>query len=138
MATTALVHDIGSFIKPVEGILPQATDGAADVNGAAYDRLGFNSGVIAASVGASTGAPTAVSVVFKLQESDDGSTGWTDVADASVTIDAENTIGDVNLKLAGTKQYVRVVATAALTGGTSPTLQIGASLVLGGAEEKPV
>ncbi len=129
--------DIGSYIKLVAGVSPRAAVAGA-VNGDTIDRQGFDSCVIHARSGAVTGAPTAQTYDLKLQESSDGSTGWTDVVGAAITqITAVDASQEKGVNLLGCKRYIRVVATVGFTGGTSPTLQIASAVALGGATELP-
>ena len=82
--------------------------------------------------------PTAQTVDAKLQESDDGATGWTDIAGAAIaTLTADETAGGVDVNLSGAKAFVRVVATVGFTAGTTPAIPVAASLILGGADELP-
>lgn len=131
MANTSFQHDSGAYLKAVSAIDPQAS-AAATVNGNTVDRTGFTSGKLVVQTGATTGSPTAVSVVVKLQESADGST-WSDVSPAvSTTVGAVNSASEVNVDLSGLQNNVRAVATVSFTGGTSPTVNFASSLVLGG------
>jgi len=130
--------DIGAYIKVLAGFSPQAAAGGA-INGAAIDRMGFQSAVLHGRTGAATGTPTAQTYDLKLQDSADGSTGWTDIAGAAITqITAVDSEAEVNVNLAGAKKYIRAVGTVTLTGGTTPTLQVASAVVLGGASELPV
>jgi len=130
--------DAGKYIKPVAGFSPQASDGTAAIEGPAIDRTGFLSAVLHGRTGAVTGAPTAQTYDLKLQESADGST-WTDIPGAAITqITAADTEADVNVNLAGAEKYIRAVGTVTFTGGTTPTLQVAATVILGGADVKPV
>lgn len=130
--------DIGAYIKPVLSIAPVSTDGSADVNGAGVDRVGYYSGVVVCSTGAASGSPSAQSIVFQLQESSDNST-FTAVSGATVTITADDTLGELDVDLSARKRYLRVVCTdaTAFTAGTSPANTVTASIVLGGADSLP-
>lgn len=128
-------RDIGALIAPKQAVAPQSA--SAVVNGGGIDRSNYLSATIAGLVGAASGSPTAVAVAFKLQHSPDNST-WTDVSGATVTANAASTEVDVDVDLSELDQYVRVVATPTLTGGTSPAVQVAAALILGGANELPV
>lgn len=88
---------------------------------------GYNSAAFLVFTGSATGSPTAVSVAYKLQHGDasDGS-DMTDVPGASGTITAENRVSELNVVTSGLKSYVRVVCTVTLTGGTSPSITLGA------------
>jgi len=130
--------DIGAYIKPALSIAPVSTDGSADVNGSGVDRVGYYSGVVICSTGAASGSPSAQSVVFQLEESSDNST-FTAVSGATVTIIADDTLGELDVDLSARKRYLRVVCTdaTALTGGTTPANFVTASIVLGGADNLP-
>ena len=85
-----------------------ALSGTTAANGSSVDCDGMEGPVVLAVLtGAATGTPTSFSIAAKLQESDDGSTGWADLG-----------------KLRGirTKRYLRSVLTPAFVGGSSPTV----------------
>ncbi len=125
--------NLNDNVKTVKGIAPQAASTA--VNGNGIDRSGYNYAVVACETGATTGTPTSTSVAFKVQDSADNTT-FADVSSATVTI-ADAAHGEVNVDLRGLRQYIRVVATPTFVGGTSPTVQISASVVLGDAVVRP-
>lgn len=132
-------------IKIVPGVPPAATRSAATVNGSAIDRRSLEvsgggqwlEGNLILEVGAAAGAPTTISVTAKLQESADGSTGWTDVTDrdrieaSSLVVTAENTLTLLGFRCPGLKRYIRPVLVVAFTGGTSPTIFCNVSVLLG-------
>lgn len=130
--------DIGAYIKPALSIAPVSTDGSADVNGSGIDRVGYFSGVVVCAVGAASGSPSAQSVVFQLEESSDNST-FTAVSGATVTITADDTLGELDVDLSARKRYLRVVCTdaTAFTAGTTPANIVTSSIVLGGADTLP-
>ncbi len=129
-------HNIGGQIKGVTGVAP-AANAAGTVNGAAIDRMGYQSCTVVAMTGLDTGTPTTRSATVKLQDSADGSTGWNDLTGASVAVSAVSSVGEVDVNLAIAKRYIRVVTTTAFTAGTSPTLFSAAAVVLGGADKLP-
>ena len=130
-------RDVGSFIRSVASIRPQAT-AAATVNGVAIDRLGLMSGVVHAVTGAVTGAPTSLTYTVSLQDSVDGSTGWAAVPDSTVVVSAANAEAEFNVNLDRTRRFIRVVGVVAFVGGTTPNLNIAATVTLGGGSVKPV
>lgn len=142
---TALKRNIGAFIRPAVGTLPQDAS-AGTINGAAIDRMSpggtdesFESCTLQAVAGAATGSPSAQTVDSKLQESSDGSTGWTDITSAAVTqIAADDTQATVDVDLSGIKRYIRTVTVVAFTGGSSPTIPVAASVILGGDKKLAV
>lgn len=128
---------VGSYIKTVVGVAAAASAAGAR-NGAAIDRDGYDSCVLFAQAGAATGAPTTRTLDAKIQESEDGTTGWTDVEGAAIAqIAADNGSAKVNVDLSGVQRYIRVVQTVGFTGGTSPALPNSAAVVLGGPDELP-
>lgn len=129
--------DIGGIVKAATGIDPKSEDGTGQ-NGSSIDRSGFASCVLVGQNGAATGSPTSYTVDFKLQESADGSTGWSDISGAAVTqITADDQLEYVDVDLSGVKQYIRVVEATSFTGGSSPTVPASATVVLGGAQDMP-
>jgi hypothetical protein len=132
--TFATQHDIGAEVKAVTGINP-VDQAAGTVNGGSIDRSGFLSCVLHLACGAASGAPTAQTVDAKLQESADGSTGWSDITGAAVTqLTADNTESQVDVDLGTVKKFIRAVVTVGFTGGTSPSIPVAATVVLGGAD----
>lgn len=80
------------------------------------------------AVAAAVNSPTSFTVTFKMQESSDGSTSWGDVANQdTVVLSSDSTRGVVRAR--HTKPYVRVVATPAFTGGSSPTIDCCANVL---------
>lgn len=132
-------NNIGAYINAVEGILPKAAS-SETINGASIDRLGYDSCVLHVLTGAATGSPSAQTADFKIQDSADGTT-FADVSSETSAIDqitADNTDGELDLDLSGLRRYIRVVCVVALTGGTSPTWPVAASVALGGSDTLPV
>lgn len=99
-----------------------ALSGTTAANGSSVDcDLIEGPVVLAVLTGAATGSPTSFSVAAKLQESDDGSTNWTDLAtQETLSVTSGSSLG----KLRGirTKRYLRSVLTPAFVGGSSPTV----------------
>ena len=131
-------NDIGAYIKCQGNVPPQSLSGTTAVNGAALDRQGYGSGVIIAQVGTATGSPTSFTATVKLQESNTTTSGdFTDVSGVSFVLDANSETSELDVDLAGLKQYIRVVITPAFVDGSSPTVPACASIVLGGADRLP-
>lgn len=108
--------------------------------GEAIDRFNYRDAILHAVVGNVTGTPTAQKVVLKVQHSDTATAG--DFVDAEIqgiesvlTIEQE---GELHLNLDGFKQFVRVVATATFTGGTTPKADVIGTIVLGNMVSNPV
>jgi hypothetical protein len=127
-------------VKAVVDIEPQATD--TTLNGTAIDITGYEDAMAIISVGAASGTPTGYTVDAKIQESADGSTGWADITGAAITqiVDTDDVTAEVkvDLRRAARKGYIRVVLTAALTGGSSPAIPVCATFVLGTPTYAPV
>lgn len=129
--------DAGVLVGIRLGTVPAAV-GAGTRNSAAIDRMGFDSCVLCASTGATTGTPTALSLAAKLQDSADGQNGWAELSGAAVEpLSSPNAVARVNVRLPTAKRYLRVVETVALTGGTAPTLGASSLIVLCGPDEIP-
>lgn len=132
--STRLYEDV----KVMTSILPQAATAGA-VNGAAIDMEGYGEGMVVVTNGAATGTPTSFTFDAKVQESADGSTAWTDVTGASIVqVTTANKTAEIaveQLKKAASKRYIRVVATPAFVGGSTPTLLISAHVLLGRPEQ---
>jgi hypothetical protein len=128
------MRDLKSNIKRVPSLAPQSLTAAA--NGTSIDRFGFESAAVSFNCGAIGG--TTPSYTLEVQESDDNTT-FTAVADKDLQ-GAEPVITTTNagvftIGYLGVKRYVRpVVKTVA---GTSPTLLIEASVILGHPRNRP-
>lgn len=123
-------------VKVVTSIAPIAASAAT--NGSAVDMEGYGEAMVVVSNGAALGSPSSFTFNAKVQESADGSTGWTDIAGAAiVAVTTGNRTAEIpveQLKRAASKRYIRVVATPALSGGSTPTLPISAIVLLGRPE----
>ena len=120
------------FAKAVVGIVAN-NHSASTVNGAAIDRLGFDEALVVVNSGTNG---TSGTVDIKIQESEDGSTGWADVSGASfaqITESNDNTVYVGRLNLSGRKRYIRVVAVV----GTA-ACAFGVDVILSSAKELPV
>lgn len=119
-------------IKSVVGLIP--VDLTTTTNGIAIDTNGFDDAQAVLDTGARTGTSPTLNV--KIQESTDGSTGWTDISGA---VFAEITAADqhksLGINLRTVKRYIRYVFTLA---GTSPTFLTSASFNLGTTDKYPV
>ena len=134
------ITDIGGYIKAAVNALNTAAtaevDGTAvQLSGPGYD---YQSGVLAVGVGSASGTPTSFSVAANIQDSADGSTGWADVSGTSITaITAANGVASVKFNLRGARGYIRAKGRPSFVGGSSPTIPVTATLVLGGTTEAP-
>lgn len=108
-------------------------------NGAAVDRA-FSGGAQEAIVAITTGAITDGSHAVSIQDSDNGSTGWTAVPASQLqgpvpTILAANDDGVFEVGVAISRRYLRVAITT--TGATTGGI-VGAVIVLGDFRHTPV
>jgi hypothetical protein len=113
------------------------TDGTA--NGTSVDRI-VSGGTGDAVLLVTTGVITDGSHAVKAQESDDGSTGWTDVASENIqgsmpTVVAANDDVVFEVGLRPTKRYLRAVATS--TGSTTGGV-FACAFILGRSRAVPV
>lgn len=132
-------NNIGAYIAAQGNIKPQSLSGATPAEGDALDRQNFGSCVLLAQVGDATGSPTSYAVTVKLQESDTTTGGdFTDVAGKSFVLDADGESADLDVDLRTLKRYIRLVATPAFTGGTSPTVSVQGSIITGGDNTLPL
>lgn len=137
-----VAHDIGAEIKVVWGLSP-LDNSAGTRNGSAIDRAVangalYNSCVVAGRAGAASGTPTSFTVIYKLQDSADGSTGWADYGSANATITADNGDAEGDFNLSSAKRYIRVVETVAFVDGTTPKVECAAVVVLAGANANEI
>lgn len=130
---------LGESVKNVAGIRAQLA-AAGTVNGLTIDRLGLEDAVLLVSTGAVAGAPTAQTVDAKIQHGNAAdASDMADVSGLTITqITAANTEGQLDIDLLPLKRYIRVVATVAFTGGTSPTIGLFAGFTLGKSYSEPV
>lgn len=139
------VH-IGAYIHCANQALAPTSHAAGSRGGTAIDVSGFQSAVLVANLGAATGTPTALSITYSLESSASSSSGWTEVTDLSgnavelTTDQAGKAVElDVNLQwLPPGHAYLRVNEVVTFTGGASPTVVTGVTLVLGGGQRLPV
>lgn len=135
-------------VKLIGGMsLNQSFPASAAVNGSAVDTLGADNAAIYAHANLASGTPDAATLAVKLQESADGSTGWTDALDNEGTVigftlnsqaaDAENEARIEGLGL-NRQRYLRAVVTPTFSGGTTPAIIASVHIVQGGKSPRPV
>jgi hypothetical protein len=142
--------DLGSSVdvrSALQAVSIVAGGGADDVfqDGTAIDRSNFHDAVLKVMAKATlSGADTAI-VTAKLQESADGSTGWTDLTPSSSDSPSPKTIAatgvaeiELNFNLRPAKKFVRCQAKANLSAANTDTCMLSAELVLGDASSGPV
>lgn len=128
------MHDNAHDLNVVSALAPAAR--TASANGSAIDLQGYDS----ATVVFATGAWTDGTHTPKIQESDDGSTNWTDVAagDLVLAFSAVSSSAGQNAVqrqgYVGYKRYIRPVLT--ISGATTGMLS-SASVIRGRSIYKP-
>lgn len=140
-------HSLYDNIKLVVNPIPVTASASGKLTtGVVVDRMGKRSGVLAVAIGTITGSPTAVKLKIEVTTCDT-STGTYAAADADYVVPGgaiemivtSDTTYTINLDLIGQKQYIKLVPTVTITGGTSPTVPItGTALVLGDPTKTPV
>lgn len=96
------------------------------ITGSAVDTRGFVGNTkVTQDVGTVGG--TSPTLDGKLQDSADGSTNWADISGATFTqVTASDDVQSISVETRAHKRYIRYVGTIA---GTSPTYDIGVSMV---------
>ncbi len=132
-------YKLGENSKLIAAIAP-ATLAAGSKNGTIIDRYGFYDGIVHLAVGTATGSPTAQGVSLKMQSGNEADgNDMIDVAgDVLAALTANNTESELNLDLNPYGRYLRVVPAVTFTGGTSPTIPVAVTIVLGNSINIPV
>jgi hypothetical protein len=130
--------DSGAELDGVSGVRPKAATAGTE-KGPGVDRTNFRSCKLIGQTGAATGGPSSQSATHKLQHSDTDVDGnYVDFTGGAIAAHvADNQHSELNIDLSGAKQWIRAVAVVALSGGSSPTLPVSSSIVLGGASTTP-
>ena len=113
-------------------LAPQAISGSTAVNGVVFDQLASPSceeAMVAFANGAAAGTPTSFELAYKVQHSDDNST-WADATGLTAASAADNGLAVIAFRPGQLKRYVRGVVTPAFVGGTTPSVPVGAVLIL--------
>lgn len=138
--------DFDLELDPVAALAGVTLSGTTASNGEDVDLQAYGGGgVFAVGVGSATGSPTSYTATFKVQEADDNGSGapgtYTDAKDPdgtalSVVINADKGVAQLRIDPTYLKRWVRVVATPAFTGGSSPTVAAFAVAELAPAPQK--
>ncbi|GIV86081.1 MAG: hypothetical protein KatS3mg054_0110 [Chloroflexus sp.] len=128
---------VSKAIKLAGGLAPAGRAAGDYLSSPAGDRLGFSEAVVLVNAGAVTGGPTAFSIDVTLEHSADGSSGWTTYATSTAVVSAANSAAFAAFDLEGAKQFVRAKLTVNFTGGTTPSVIVGAEVLLGGSQKIP-
>ena len=126
-------------IKSVLGYYPQAHSGTTAVTTAAIDRQGFRSAIVIVNSGATSSDPSVATLTLSAV---DGSTSSPATA---VTFNATPAVIDATaakqtmyqIDLSGFNRYFKLSLTPAFTGGTTPAITAGVSLILCDAAVDP-
>lgn len=139
MADIVTQRNIGSMLSIVTSVLPQSS-AAGTVTGSSIDRQAHSLAgccVLHQVAGAVTGAPSAISIITKLQDSADNSSfadykpDGVNVA-TNVAITAASTENSLSVDLTLARRYIKAITTVAFTGGTTPAASIAADVILSG------
>ena len=116
-------------------------------SGAAIDRMGYRSAILAANISSVTGSPTAAKLTVAITDCDTASGTYAAAGDARAlsiggseyTVDVSGTTElNIPIDLIGCKRHVKITATVTYTGGTSPSSTAAYALALGDADKAPV
>lgn len=143
-----LMKNHGALSWADKGIVPQSLSGTTEVLSGAIDRMtadeqGFLSCKIIGTVGAATGSPSSFSVVYKVTHCATSGGTYADYTDpstnaaASVTISTASSLSQLNVDLSQANRYVKLSATPAFSGGSSPTIPFSGQVSFGGAHKAP-
>jgi hypothetical protein len=144
--------DLGAEVKsvlalaPVQFVAAGTGDGTAQ-NGPAIDRTGYQSAVLSVPAAATLAEGKKLTLAVKLQHNSVSTAedaGWADFASADNLVltggtggTTESGLVELDVNLAGAKQYVRAVITGDLDATATDTQRFGAVLTMGGASELP-
>ena len=127
MSATFLI-DLPSVAVGAVSVAPQTIASATTVNGSAVDMLESDGPIHGVILNGDYNAAAAVTV--KLQEASDTNGPWTDIANATLILNADASDNDMKLLFLKTdyrtKRYVRAVVTVA---GTSPSAVVGVAVL---------
>lgn len=137
--------DIASYLKASMNAFSASLSASGTINGASVQLEGpgysYKSAMLVGYIDATSGSPSAVSTTFQVQQSATGTGNWSNYTDLAgnglITITAASTLATQSVNLQGAKQFVRILVTNALTGGSSPTCPAVGMLILGGSSENP-
>ena len=130
------MRSVYDAIKPLASLVSATR--TASANGSAVDTLGYNSAMAVIQAGDIDLANADETYAFSVEESADGSTGWTAISGATASVTADNqtkTIRVDGLGVGSRKRYLRGVLTA---GGTTPSIPCSVVFLLGNAFRVPV
>lgn len=123
-------------IKFLVTLTPNARTASED--GSAIDTTGFGSAALVISAGSVDTADGDESYVFHIEESEDGSTGWTPIADTEVEITETDEVQLVRLEGLNTGSRKPYLRASLVIGGTTPSIACSAVFALGRPYNEPV
>ena len=134
------IPKLSDLIKAIVGLPAKASSssGTEDL-GSAIDLVSqpeFRSGLIVCNTGAATGSPSSFSIVYRLLECATSGGTYTAVTGATVTVDAAG-VAEIPFDPKGRLRYLKVGRTVTITGGSSPTVPNGATVLLGDPKYGP-
>ena len=132
-------------------LLPITLSGeAAEVDGPVIDRKGFYGAAFGTLVGAVGGGgnPTNVELDVAIKHSSSSTGTFVTLSGESSAVEAVSTISgeasallgkfdELNVNLDGAQRYIKYTVKPKFTGGTNPTIVVGAAVFLGEADTKP-
>ncbi|RKG99207.1 hypothetical protein [Corallococcus carmarthensis] len=139
-------NNIGAYIHAANLSHAPAANAEGARNGAAFLFGTYRSLVLCVATGATSGGPSSFTATYKMQTSADGTT-WTDAknrdgAAVSLTVTTASTAAELDVDLQevvpAAHDRLRFVETVDLTGGATPTLLSGATVIFGGGQTLPV
>jgi hypothetical protein len=140
---------LNDSVKPLLAALPIAISGEGSAfSGAIIDRRNYESALFTIMTGVSGGTPTRTGVVFKVQTCASSTGVFADVLDedsetrftTSISGERAAIVGEVahiDVDLLACERYIKLVATPSWPDGSSPSVLIGATCVLGDAKVLP-
>ena len=129
--------DLHVLTQQSPSIAPQQMAAAATVNGTGIDISDCEAVEMELSLGGLAGAPSGGTITLTPQESDVLGSGYAQVNTDTVVANYNDTFPEVIRYryiggATGKHRYVRLSVTTALTGGTSPTIQVAGNVLKGG------
>jgi len=142
-----MIKSLYFAVKLLIGLAAKANADADSESGTALDSQAYeqaNSGLVTINVGAATGSPSSFSIVYTLEHSSDNSS-WSTApgaltgarADATKTVTAAG-VYSIPFEPGHLKRYWRVSRAVSITGGSSPKVPNGASVLLGDGRKSPM
>ena len=139
-----MFHRSFQRVKAKNAYDPQLVSGSTILTGNIIDRKDYQAGLLSLNFGATTGTPTGTQLAVIVQHGDaanlSDSATYVTVAASLGAADANFTAGtelayDINLE--GAKRYVRFAVTPTFTAGTTPKVNLCASLALEDGTSEP-